>query len=286
MTGARPAGDHARSRRPPPNSAPPPTELVSTMRGSMVPADVYDAGAAGARRVPQVQGQVANRPRPGRWRGPKTASPAWRSAGSCCCRWPRSRSRKFFLHAAIPGAAADRVGADAVARHARRRDRGARRQAAHARHRRVPARRDAISAVAHVFAGAVGAHDRDDRSRWAAIALVQSDRAAGDMLTAGGADVDRRSRAADRLRADRGRASSGARRRTWAGRAARRARHRRAASCSTISTATRSRGQSLLPWLVARPRRGRRSARRSSRCSAASRCSPRSRAAIRRSCCR
>ena len=115
-------------------------QLVTTMRGGDGAGRHLRRGRPGARRLPEDQRQVvamqASVSRPAS--RPRTASRAWRSAASWCCRSPRSPRGKFF-GAAIPGIRRVRVEPDALARHARRGDRRARRQAADARDRRVPA---------------------------------------------------------------------------------------------------------------------------------------------------
>ena len=134
-----------------------------------------------------------------------------------------------------------------------------------------------IGAVAHVIAGAVGEHDRDDPRAWAAIALVQSDRLAGDIVAGGDADNGSPTsccRSASALIAMRlaWRASP-----HWAGRAIAALGIVAGLLLNQLSRAARRavahrRGSMLILSPAC-------SARRSSRCSAASRCSRRSRAA-------
>ncbi len=186
-----------------------------------------------------------------RVRRPRTASPAWRSAGSCCCRSPRSsrasssarRSRDRRAFASNLTLWLGMLGAAIAAREGK--------LLTLATGEFLPKGR--ISAVAHIVAGADRRDDRDDpRARRRSRSSRATARPA-DIITAGVptwvADLALPigfGLIALRLVLARVAALAGPR-----------ASPRSAsspASCST-STAALLENQSLLPWLVARPRR-------------------------------
>ena len=70
--------------------------LAKTMRGEMVPADIFDLAAQGARRIPQAEARPARRGDPRARAASKMGSPPWRSRRWSCCRCSRSSCAALF----------------------------------------------------------------------------------------------------------------------------------------------------------------------------------------------